>query len=158
MAEAISVTIRVPDSTLPHPSGLWNWVKYIFWKGIAPFFVFGETVFHILHQVGRQEYVFGKLAPGRTVDAFLTYLHMQGFGNHFIAWKDEGQLVSIRKLDGFERQYHLRIFEDGEIRGHYEYTPESHPVWHMKEVGFEERRSEFINFLGDWVVPPAAQK
>jgi len=90
------------------------------------------------------------------VEDFVEYLGTQGFFNHFIAWRDSGEIVSVRRPVSFEWQYHLRIFADGEVRGHYEYTPESHPVWHMREVGQEERREEFLEFLGDWIVPVLA--
>ena len=107
----------------------------------------------ILKHEGRQHYTLGTLAPGRRVEDLLKYLEGKKWGNHFIAWKDEDELIGIRKLDGFERQYHIRVFKNGEIRGHYEYTPECHPRWHLKEVGMEARHAEFLEELGDWIVP-----
>jgi predicted hydrolase (HD superfamily) len=107
----------------------------------------------IIRHEGRQSYVLGHLTEGRTVEDFLDYLKTKDFLNHFIAWKDDGEIVSVRRLVDFERQYHLRVFIDGEVRGHYEYTPESHPIWHMKEVGQENSREDFLDFLGDWVIP-----
>jgi hypothetical protein len=55
-------------------------------------------------------------------------------------------------LVDFKHQYHLRVFKDGEVRGHYEYTPECHPIWHLQKVGQEPRREELLGFLGDWIV------
>ena len=81
------------------------------------------------------------------------YLLSQGFANHFIAWKDDDQVFSLRKCVDFERQYHLRIFSDGEVRGHFETTPEAHPTMHMKEIGMEARREDFLRYLGDWIIP-----
>jgi hypothetical protein len=101
----------------------------------------------------RQNFVLGTVAPGKNMEDFIQYLHGQGYFNHFIAWEDPDQLISLRKLVGFEWQYHLRVFKDGEVRGHYEYTPEAHPRLHLKEIGFEERREVFLGLLGDWVVP-----
>ena len=145
---------RIPDSILPFPEATWDRVKFIFWRTISPFFIQGQGFLFWIGAIkhgGRQPFKIGRLKTGKTVDEFLKYLERTGFGNHFIAWEDDGQIASVRKLDGFEGQYHLRIFRDGEIRAHYEFTPEAHPVWHLKEVGMEPRRDEFVNAVGDWV-------
>lgn len=154
--DAIAVKTPVPNSVIPRPEGLWNGVKYVFWRAITPGYKAGLNVLlklHILHHEGRQNWVIGTIAPGRTVDDFARYLHAKDFWNNFIAWTDDGQIISLRKLVGFEWQYHLRIFRDGEVRGHYEYTPESHPAWHLNEKDMQERREDFLRFVGDWVVP-----
>ena len=146
---------QIPDSVLPYPRGIYNRSKYVFWKVITPFHNYWRDLLlslgFIRHE-GRQNYVMGTLAPGMTVEDFLDYLVANGWANHFIAWKDEGEIVSVRKIVDFERQYHLRIFADREVRGHYEYTPESHPRWHMKEIGQEAKEEDFLKFLGDWIV------
>src|SRR3989344_1170456 len=91
-----------------------------------------------------------------TIQRGLLRLHLiwhekWGFGNHFVAWGDTGQVLSWRKLSDFNHQYHLRVFSDGEIRGHFEYTPEGHPVAHFDEKGEAFHRGEFLKFLGDFV-------
>ena len=155
--DSLALNNRIPDSVLPFPEGFSNQAKYILWKVIvSPFFLWGQSMLlklGFLHHEGRQNFILGKLAKGRSLDDFLAYLKTKGFGNHFIAWKDDDQVVSVRLLDGFEWQYHLRVFNDGEVRGHYEYTPEAHAVLHAKEIGMEERREVFLNYLGNWVVP-----
>src|SRR3989344_3676516 len=86
----------------------------------------------IWHQRGRQKYHIGYLKPGKTLEELKNHLHDEwGFGNHFVAWSDDSQVLSWRKLADFYHQYHLRIFSDGEIRGHFEYTPEGHPIAHF---------------------------
>ena len=152
--DALVLKSRLPDSILPYPAGAWNRIKWVFWRAISPGYLFGMHTLlklRLIHHEGRQNFVLGKIAEGRTLDDFLAYLYTQGFANHFIAWKDDDQIVSLRRLESFEWQYHLRIFKDGEVRGHYEYTPECHPRLHSKEIGFEERRGDFLNFLGDWI-------
>lgn len=80
------------------------------------------------------------------------HLHKEwGFGNHFIAWSDDSQVLSWRKINDFNHQYHLRVFSDGEIRGHFEYTPEGHPIEHFEEKDESFHRQEFLKFLGDFV-------
>ena len=108
----------------------------------------------IWHEKGRQKYHLGYIAPGKTLQDLEKHLYEKwGFGNHFVAWEDEGQVLSWRKLVDFSHQYHIRIFSDGEIRGHYEYTPEAKPIDHFKEVGEKENFAEFKKFLGEFVVP-----
>lgn len=156
--DAKALQRQIPDSRLPYPKGAYNRAKYVFWRIIYPFHNVGRDVLlglGIIHHNGRQRFEFGRLAPGKTVDQLLLYLEKEGWGNHFIAWKDEGEIVSVRKLVDFERQYHLRVFADGEVRGHYEYTPESHPYWHMTDVGQEEHRNVFMQTLEGWVTPAA---
>jgi hypothetical protein len=106
----------------------------------------------IFHDKGRQRYHIGWLAPGKTLKELEEHLHTKwGFGNHFIAWRDRGQVLSWRKLANFHDQYHLRVFRDGEIRGHYEMTPEDHPIRHFNERKEKFPKTEFMKFLGDFV-------
>jgi hypothetical protein len=150
----------LPNSVLPYPKGMWNRTKYYFWKGIYPLHNHIRNMLlatHILSHTGRQVYVFGNLAPGKSVEGFLEHLERHQFGNHFIAWDDDGQVISLRRLDGFEKQYHVRIFKDGEIRGHYEFTPECYPIMHYKSTGQEEKRDDFLSFFGDWIIPASAE-
>ncbi|MEI8174975.1 MAG: hypothetical protein WCG28_03435 [bacterium] len=106
----------------------------------------------IFHEEGRQRYHIGWLSPGKTLEGLKKHLHEKwGFGNHFIAWGDQSQVLSWRKLLNFNKQYHLRVFSDGEIRGHFEFTPEAHPIEHFEEKGEEERKEDFLNFLGDFI-------
>jgi len=147
------------DSIIPYPVGTTSRAKYYFWRGVYPFFAHTRDFLvslRIIHHNVRQRYLLGALAPQKTVEGLLAHLESVGFGNHFVAWIDEGELFGLRRLEGFERQYHVRIFRNGDVRGHYEFTPESHPLRHFKEHGFEDRREEFLAFLGDWIVPAAA--
>lgn len=107
----------------------------------------------VWHKKGRQKYHIGWLSPGKTLEDVKKHLHEKwGFGNHFIAWIDEDQVLSWRKLIDFEKQYHLRVYKDGEICGHFEFTPEAHPIEHMEEKGEREAKEDFLKFLGDFVV------
>jgi len=155
----------IPRSHMEYPSRFFDRIKYVFWTvyarfypairriayhlGIGEFFI---NHFENVHE-GRQPFLIGTLAPGCSAQDLSFFLVEHGYGNHFVAWKDAGELVSLRKTIGFEYQYHLRVFKDGEIRGHYEYTPECHPYYHMIQVGLEDRQEEFKNLLGDWIVP-----
>jgi hypothetical protein len=107
---------------------------------------------HIIFHRGRQKYHIGWFPPGKTLEELKKHLNEKwGFGNHFIAWVDENQVFGWRKLVSFKEQYHVRVFEDGEIRGHFEFTPEAHPIKHFREIGEKETKQDFFNFLGDFV-------
>lgn len=129
----------------------------ILWHFLTPVFPAVQHFLlrlHIIRHKGRQPFLLGRLKPGRTVEGLKKYLSSKyGFGNHFIAWQDSGQILSWRKRVNFNEQYHLRVFNDGEVRGHFEETPEAHPINHMLERGETDRKEDFMRFLGDWIVP-----
>jgi hypothetical protein len=154
--DILAIPQNIPTSVLPYPKGVRNRTKYIFWKAIYPVHGVGRELLlslKLLRHEGRQDYLIGTLVQDRSIYFFVKYLGDQNFLNHFIALRDDDEIVSLRRVVDFEHQYHLRIFSNGEVRGHYEYTPESHPRWHMDKVGQEPRREDFLKFLGDWIVP-----
>ena len=124
------------------------------WRVITPVFPYvrdGLLNLGLIHHKGRQRYHLGWIPHGKSMREIIEYLAQKGFANHFVAWVDDDESVSLRKLVDFHFQYHLRIFGDGEIRGHYERTPEAHPIAHFMEQGLEARHEEFMAFFGEWV-------
>lgn len=125
--------------------GFWSFFLY-------PIFPYVEHLFVFIHKRTRQRFHVGWLAPETTLEAMKEHLSKKyGFGNHFIAWEDQGQVLSWRKLDGFDYQFHLRVFADGEIRGHYEKTPEASPLNHFLERGERSCNKALLTFLGPHV-------
>ncbi len=125
-------------------------IIYLFFLPARNFFL---RVGIIWHRKGRQKYHLGWLAPNKTLEDLKNHLHEKwGFGNHFIAWIDEDQVLSWRKLTDFQDQYHLRVYKDGEVCGHFEYTPEAHPLEHIEEKGEVDRTPDFLKFLGDMII------
>lgn len=125
------------------------------WRAITPVFPHvrdGLVKLGVIYHEGRQRYPLGWIPRNRSIRELIEHLAEKGFSNHFVAWVDDDEFVSLRKLTDFHSQYHLRIFGDGEIRGHYERTPEAHPIAHFLESGMEARREEFLKFLEGWVV------
>jgi len=150
-----------------YPTALHDQFKYWFWRLYTPLhpfvrnasyrlgigtFLMKQVVPEIRHE-GRQDFLLGTLDPSRSVHEFVSFLIGQGFGNHFIAWRDTDELVSLRRTVDFKHQYHIRIFKDGEVRGHFEFTPEYHPVLHLVRIGFEEKTAEFKTLVQDWLIP-----
>ena len=117
----------------------------------------------LLHFLGiikghRQRFHLGWVRPDRTIGDFLDFLKEKGFRSGFRAWSDSGQELSLRKVVDNFFQYHLRIFHDGEVRGHYEKTPEDFPIAHFLEWGLESRRPDFLAIIGDWLVHNPGEK
>lgn len=81
----------------------------------------------------RQPYYIGSIE--KNTDEFRKYLTAAGFEETKLAWIDDGEILSLRKIDGKFYQHHIRVFSDGEVRGHFEYTPESHMVKHVMSIG-----------------------
>jgi len=140
-----------------YPTRLRDRAKYVFWRTYTPLHPLLRGTARVLgvsaesfvgaHQ-GRQNYSLGHIAPHLSLQEFVAYLVSQGYANHFVAWKDEGEAVSLRRVENFTHQYHIRIFTDGEVRGHYEFTPECYPFLHLKAMGQEHRPEEFAKLFG----------
>ena len=155
-AQAITELKRsIPYSHPRFPHRPFDRVKYVFWRLYTPLHPYVRDLLvgtGIVAHEGRQRYLLGHLAPGVSVAQVVNHCVSKGYGNHFIAWRDQGELIGLRYVVDFAYQYHIRIFEDGEVRGHYEYTPECYPWWHLKEVGMEDRRAIFYDHLGSLIV------
>ena len=151
----------VPRSRMVYPESLYDRLKYFFWHFYTPYHPFlRDTVvgLRIMRHEGRQNFLLGKVNPNRSIEELVSFLVQRGFGNHFVAWLDDGELVSLRRVENFAYQYHIRIFEDGEVRGHYEYTPEYRPLSHLRQVGFMDCRENFLNLFGDWIIAADAEE
>jgi hypothetical protein len=100
----------------------------------------------------RESFPVGWLAEGKTLVELREYLHREwGFGGNFSTHTDSGEVLNWRKLLENGQQYHLRVYEDGEIRGHIEMSPEKNAISNFTKGGQSESREEFIKFLGDFV-------
>ena len=132
-------------------------IRTIIWRFLSPLFLSTRDVLldlKIIRHKGRQEYHVGWLRPDRAIRDFEKHLIKIGFGNHAAAWIDEDEILALRKLDSFRYQYHIRLYRDGEVKGHYEVTPEA-GVWnHFLEWEMEPRREDFLKFVGEWITEP----
>lgn len=123
------------------------------WRGLYPIFPWMEHHMLFFHEKARQQFHLGWIAPDKTLADLKRHLAKNwGFGNHFVAWEDTDQVLSWRKLISFSEQYHLRVYSDGEIRGHFEYTPEAKPLKHFEEVGEKPKSEDFKKFLSGFIV------
>ena len=153
---------ELPAARMPKPQKAAHRAKYLLWRFITPVHPKMRRVaeraglrserFAQHERPGRQKFLLGTLAPGVSVRALVDHLVKLGYGNHFVAWHDAGQIVSLRLVEHFTHQYHVRIFNDGEVRGHYEFTPECHPLRHLVADKQEDRRDVFYEQLGSLIV------
>lgn len=102
---------------------------------------------------GRQNFALGFLKESVPLPEFENKLRDLGFFSEKMAFVDPDEVLGMRKIDkdNPEFQYHLRVYKDNEIRGHYEKTPEDSPVDHFNEIGFEQRRDDFISMVGEFL-------
>lgn len=131
---------------LPKEYGTWFWKKlYSFWPKMVSF----------IQRLGihsfRQNYLVGFLSTEKTPEDFANFLHKHGYTKAYMAWKDPGEILSMRKIVKEVFQYHIRLFEDGQIRGHYEYTPEAEPIGHLLEKIFTFPKIYFEHLLLDFL-------
>ena len=148
---------KLPRSKMRYPTRLRDRAKYVFWRTYTPFHpllrgtarAFGVNThsFGVSTHEGRQNFALGHIATGVSLKELVDHLVLQGFANHFVAWKDDGEVISLRRVENFTHQYHIRIFSDGEVRGHYEFTPECYPFLHLKAVGQEHHPEVFTKLF-----------
>ena len=130
-------------------------LKKILWHIITPVYPLFRD---ILRMVGykpypaRQDYHIGWLNPKKTLEQFQKFLESLGFCKNKIAWIDDGEILSLRLKENFRYQYHVRLFNDNEIRGHYELTPEYSPLDHLRDLETTEKKEEFNKLLNGWLV------
>jgi len=101
---------------------------------------------------GRQDFKLGFLNKQYSVNDLANFLLANGYSKAILAWQDTGEVLNMRLLDKEIYQYHLRLFSDGELRGHYEFAPENYPLKHVRAELFENRGEYFGKFLGDCLV------
>lgn len=91
----------------------------------------------------RQPFILGKVRGNASIEEIQSFLVGNGFEHAILAWKDPEEVLSVRKRDKSNFQYHLRIYNDMEIRGHYEFRPETNPWKHIRETLFESKEQDF---------------
>lgn len=102
---------------------------------------------------GRQKYSVGFLDKSKhNLDVFRQYLVGLGFEHAILAWQDSDEVLSMRKVDNHKFQYHIRLYSDGEIRGHYEYSSEGNPLGHVLEQIFRDEQEFFSNLCKDYLL------
>lgn len=115
--------------------------KKIYWKIFEPFFPTVRDAWVAMGLINhniRQPYLYGKLKTGLTRHDLKKHLENAGFVNDYLAWVDPDEILNMRKVVDVIYQYHVRLFVDGEIRGHHEYTAESHPFKHLYDIGLTD--------------------
>ena len=95
---------------------------------------------------GRQEFYIGRVARPVAAEEVADILKTAGFECSICSWIDDGEILGMRRREG-KCQYHVRYFCDGELRGHYEYSPEGSPIGHLRGRVLESKREYFIQIL-----------
>ena len=121
-------------------------------KYLSTLFPFLRTKFGFLRCLrykGREDYLLGHLKGNISIEQAKVFLENSWFHSYSVAWIDIGEILWMRKNDGFEYQYHIRVFDDGEVRWHYELTPEYARFRHFFDFDKSEKKTEFWEMIGD---------
>ena len=121
------------------------------WKIITPLFPLLRSRLGFLRYLrykGRESYPIGFIKKGLAIESIENELQKLGFEKYYVAWIDQGEVLGMRKPEGFEKQYHIRIFNDGEIRGHFELTPEYRAFKHFFDIGKTANTEDFKRMIG----------
>ncbi|MEK6846245.1 MAG: hypothetical protein AABY26_05770, partial [Nanoarchaeota archaeon] len=114
-------------------------------------YLFWPPVLRVLEKIGvhneRQDYHLGSLNENVSIIEVNDYLVKKGFEKAILSWKDPGEILNLRKIDKDIYQYHLRIFDDGEIRAHYEYSSEGRPFSHISAKVFSPEKEYFYDLM-----------
>ena len=100
---------------------------------------------------GRQNYHLGYIKKDCSIEDVKTFLKKQGFEPATLAWKDSDEVLSMRKPHNKQFQYHIRAYNDKEMRGHYEYSSEGNPFKHIFESHFTPEQEFFILLMKDFL-------
>lgn len=122
----------------------WTAVYYLLPKLTAVIQFFGWHRF-------RQNYLVGFLRKDKSPEELIRYLNKRGYNRARLAWKDKGEVFGVRRIIRHNFQYHIRFFNDREIRGHYEYTAEANPLGHLYEVVFTDPVDYFEHLLHEYL-------
>ncbi|MBT4651242.1 hypothetical protein HOC13_01850 [Candidatus Woesearchaeota archaeon] len=124
----------------------------LFWKFT---YFFYPPILRLLEKAkvhsSRQNYLIGKLVDDSSLEKIKEKLLLEGFENAILSWKDPGEVLNMRRVTKGVYQYHLRIFNDLEIRGHYEFSSEGNPLGHIKEKVFVPEKDYFTSLLNDFL-------
>ena len=128
-------------------------IKRHFWKII---YVIYPPVLRFLEAFRihskRQNFLIGTLNGKFPLKDLEQFLIERDYHLGVLSWRDPGEILNLRKLEGECYQYHIRVFDDGEIRVHYEYSSESNPLGHVLESLFEPRYEYFQELLGEYLI------
>ena len=88
---------------------------------------------------GRQEFVLTKINPRiLSREEFAIKLITIGYQFNYFSYEDKDEIMNLRKLyispHHQIRQYHIRLYNDGEVRAHDEISYEEDAVAHIDGV------------------------
>lgn len=89
----------------------------------------------------REPYHIGIMKASKSVDEIEAALIGLYYSPDYTSYGDNGQVTSMRKLyvaDGIWRQDHVRVFNNGEIKGHNELAPEEDAYAHIEGISTRE--------------------
>lgn len=130
----------------------WETIKNIFWGALEPLFPTLRDIWiwcGFMTPPPRQNFHYGYVKKDIRISDVRELLNKNGFSHDYIAWVDPGEVLNMRKVVDIIFQYHVRLFNDGEVRAHHEYTGESHCFKHLFEKGMTKGEDYLYPLLKD---------
>jgi hypothetical protein len=121
-------------------------INYKIYPYLRDFILFTRLWKH----TGRQNYHLGYVKDNISEKEIMKKFNKFGFEHSICSWIDDGEVLSMRKIKG-DFQYHIRLFNDGELRGHYEFSPERSPIGHLSEKVFLPKKNYFLNIINELI-------
>ena len=127
----------------------------IFWLLMRPLWPPVRFVMRLLglHPVSKKKLaptLLGHLKHDKTPRELREYLKNNGFRHDPLGWIDDEEVLGLRKFDTPQFQYHVRLYKNGEIRGHHEVAPEYNYIHHLR--GPDTHIGDLPELLKDWIV------
>jgi len=89
-------------------------------------------ILRLLEKTGlHKEHKDFRIGVVKDISGARAFLENQGFEDAILAWKAKGEVVSMRSIYNGRFQHHIRVFENGVVKGHKEYSPEGNPLGHI---------------------------
>jgi len=124
--------------------GVWTIIYAIY----PPFLRFLEVL--KIHR-GRQGVPLGFIKKNASIRQVKSYLIKKGFEKVVLAWEDDEEVLSMRKIYNDKFQHHIRIFNDKEVRAHDEYSSEGNPSGHIFKKYFIRNKKFFKSLMKDFL-------
>ena len=105
----------------------------MFWK-IVKWWRRARIMLRIYSDRGKAEYFLFSLPESIPPKDFYEKVIPLHYQYDPFATQYRGQIFSVRKLEG-QMQYHVRVYKDGSISGHYEHNYEFHMKSHVSGQG-----------------------
>lgn len=100
---------------------------------------------------GGQDYHIGYVKKNYSISDLKDYLEKKGFEPAVLSWNEKDEVLNLRKVNKRIYQWHIRVFKDREIKGHYEFSSEGSPIAHICKKLFITEEKYYLNLFSKFL-------